>query len=387
MITVYVSHSPVDSAGAELALIELVQGIAASGGIHLHVVVPAEGPLFRRLLAAGVSTSIISDLTWTDFPSTRSWPVTRLPKYVMRRIRSLIRMVGLLREFRCDVVVSNTSTVIIPALAAWIMRIPHVWYVHEFGREDHALRFDLGYERSMSLVGKLSDRVLVPSHAVSSALQQWIAEDQIRVVYCAVDGPLPLDPPAHDDTWRLVLVGRKSPGKGQLDAVNVVAWLRRRGQPVRLRLVGGGDADYIEVLRNRARGLGIQNYIEFVDHTPSVAPHYEWAHVALMCSRAEAFGRVTVEAMKFGRPVIGARAAGTAELIREGENGLMYEPGNVEDLGSKITQIASHPQRWADLTHSAQQWALELFSVERYVADFTDALKEALASREPGTGQ
>ena len=377
---VYVSHSPDDRAGAELALLELVQGIVESGAMDVHVVVPADGPLRRRLTAFGVQTSVIPELTWTDIRwiDRQRWFRFRCLGYVLRRARSVLRLARLLRELRCDVVVSNTSTVIAPALAAQIARVPHVWYVHEFGVSDHAIEYDVGYERSMNLVGKLSRQVVVPSLAVGSALRTWIAPNQLRVISCAVEGLDPLRVSEDDGTWRLVLLGRKSPGKGQMEALEAVAILRSRGMPVRLRLVGGGDASYIATLHERARRLGLEPYVESIDHSADVARHYEWAHVVLMCSSAEAFGRVTVEAMKAGRPVIGARAAGTAELIRDGENGFLYEPGDVEGLASKVALVVSDPHRMAEVARNAQDWAFRHFSLDRYVREFASVLYEAV---------
>lgn len=373
---VYVSHSPADSAGAELALIELVEGIIETASMELHLVVPAEGPLFRRLTSIGVPISVIPHLTWTDRPSGSR--LASFIRYAVQRGRSVCRIIALVRRLRCDVVVSNTSTVFTPAVAAKLMGVPHVWYVHEFGVKDHDLRYDLGFERSMSFIGKLSRMVLVPSRAVSSVLEEWVDPDKIKVIPCAVHGPSHLAPFEHDGEWRLVLVGRKSPGKGQTDAVDAVAALRRMGHPVRLRLVGGGEGRYVESLRERARRLDVDQYVEFVEPTPQVVDHYRWAQIVLMCSNAEAFGRVTVEAMKYGRPVVGADAAGTAELIRDGETGVLYRSGDAEDLAAKIVASMSDPERMAGIAHRGQEWAERSFSLPISVAAFTSILHEAM---------
>lgn len=369
-------------------MVELAKGIVESGAIELHAVVPSEGPLLSRLTSFGVTTSVIPHLTWTDFTSLRqhSPSLNTLLRYGAQRARSVGRLLRLLRRHRYDVVISNTNTIVTPALAAKLTRTPHVWYVQEFGEMDHGLHYDIGFERSMALIGKLSCRVLVPSEAVRSMLQQWIDPNQLRIVLYAVYGPEPLPDPRDDGTWRLALVGRKAPGKGQREALDAVAELRRMGHPARLRLVGGGDPSYVNTLRDHARMIDIEASVDFVGATAHVAEHYEWAQVVLMCSRAEAFGRVTVEAMKYGRPVVGARAAGTAALIRHGENGLLYDSGNAVDLASKVAQLMSDPERTATLTRRAQQWAQETFSLERYVDGFTTELREAVRASQ-GAGR
>ena len=97
-----------------------------------------------------------------------------------------------------------------------------------------------------------------------------------------------------------------------------------------------------------------------------------------VCSRAEAFGRVTVEAMKCGVPVIGARAAGTAELIKDGQTGLLYQPGNVGDLADTIEKLISNGEMRARLAEAARRWAHETFSRARFARQFLALAHEAL---------
>ena len=93
------------------------------------------------------------------------------------------------------------------------------------------------------------------------------------------------------------------------------------------------------------------------------------ANVVLVCSRNEAFGRVTVEGMLAGRPVVGARCAATAELIEDGVNGFLYAHGNAKDLAEKIHFLYDHPDIANDTGSTAQAWADKTFSKERYRAD------------------
>lgn len=62
-------------------------------------------------------------------------------------------------------------------------------------------------------------------------------------------------------------------------------------------------------------------------------------HAALVCSSSEAFGRVTLESMLSGLPVIGADTAGTGELIINGMNGLLYKNKDENDLALKIHML------------------------------------------------
>jgi glycosyltransferase involved in cell wall biosynthesis len=82
-----------------------------------------------------------------------------------------------------------------------------------------------------------------------------------------------------------------------------------------------------------------------------------------MCSKNEAQGRVTVEAMFNGCPVIGYASAGTLEIIKDKENGFLYT--DIYDILQKVSYIEQHYDI-SYLIHNAQQYAQDNFSEELY---------------------
>jgi glycosyltransferase involved in cell wall biosynthesis len=103
------------------------------------------------------------------------------------------------------------------------------------------------------------------------------------------------------------------------------------------------------------------------------------ADVVLMCSRWEAFGRATVEAMLAGKPVIGtANSGGTAELIQDGITGLLYKAGDHDELANKIQFLYENPQEKLKLGAAARLWATGRFTQERYAKETFTLLSEVL---------
>lgn len=376
------SHSAADNAGAELTLLELARGIVEETDIDIHAVFPSRGPLVDHFTHLGAAVSIIPNSSWTDFSGRR---YRYVPRYAASRLRSTYRFVKLINSIRPDVVMTNTKTLVAPALAARLARVPHAWYVHEFGVRDHALVFDIGYQAAMRMIGRLSDLVIVNSEVIKIDMTQWVPSVLLHRLDYGVNVSQELQPTSAPTTpWRLVLVGRKAPGKGQEDAIRAVANLTSRGRDVQLRLVGDGEATYVQSLQGLAAQLGVDDSVEFIGATPDVAAHFYWAHAALVCSRAEAFGRVTVEAMKYERPVIGADSEGTAELIDHGSTGLLYKPGDTNQLADCIIELANNDARARTLARNAKMWADERFSPDRYVSEFLAAIlgiKEAGPTR------
>lgn len=126
----------------------------------------------------------------------------------------------------------------------------------------------------------------------------------------------------------MAIVGTLHEGKGQEDEIRAIGELVRRGIKAHLYILGEGDPKYKQHLDDLIDKNGIKANVSFLGYIPKAVQVMQHVDVVLICSRMEAFGRVTVEAMRVGTPVIGTRSGGTAELIRENFNGFLYTPGN-----------------------------------------------------------
>lgn len=377
-----VSHSSL-CGGAERCLLETVKGLARLG-ISCYVALPGPGPLVEELQQRGIPTRQFPYCWWCGLEPRwrllRSGVLGRNTK-TLRWVYPLVRQ---LQTWKVDVVLSNTITIPVGALAAFVLSKPHVWHVHEFGREDHGLRFDLGFRLSAEIVSRLSEFVIVNSKALAAFYSRYVPPRQLRLAYYGVEVTpsayaVGRETPAGAPT-RLVLVGTKQPGKGQMDAIKATAHLASLGLPVQLTLVGPGQQDYIGKLKRAVSENGLDEVVRFTEYVAEPAPMFSASDIVLMCSRSEAFGRVTVEAMKSSKPVVGARAGATTELIRDNFNGLLYTPGDHRDLASKIGYLIEHPIERKRMGDNAMLWANKEFTVEKYAAVVASTLEEACAA-------
>jgi glycosyltransferase involved in cell wall biosynthesis len=366
---VWISHRG-GLAGAERSLLEGVRGLVGRG-VQVEAVLPWPGPLEERLRATGASVTLVPHARWMS-PHRRPADVVRRLARNVRVLRPLVRM---LEASGADLVVTNTITAPLGAFAARLAKLPHVWYLHEYGVEEHGVRFDLGRRRSIALIDRLSDAVLVNSEALRTHFAPLMGVEP-RLVSYAVDVPEREAPLSPEGPLRLVQVATLSPGKGQLEAVRALALVTRRGLDVRLRLIGPDLGGHAAVVRDVARREQVEDRLELVGFSDDPAQEVLAADVALTCSRLEAFGRATVEAMKLGRPVIGAASGGTLELVRDGWNGLLYPPGEAAALAERIERLDRDRALLRELASNAGAWANATFTVER----FTDALLSAFGA-------
>jgi glycosyltransferase involved in cell wall biosynthesis len=363
MRILFVSHSA-GLYGAERALLELVKGLK-SRGVECLVTIPRPGGLFYALRDADIPVVIVPYSWWVDRPRD-FW---KRPGRWLLSLVGLPWLVKLTARWRPDIVYTNTLAVWIGAVAAWIGGLPHIWHVHEFVEED--LVFHLGRPLSLKLVDVLSEKVIANSETVAQRLKKYIRDKKIEVVYCSVEIPYQDEVNvslSFANSWALtcILVGRLEEGKGQIEAIRAIGELIKDGLSVGLIIVGDGDKNYKHRIQNLIHEQKLESYVKLVGYVPEPFNLIRSADVVLVCSRNETFGRVTVEAMKLGKPVIGAASGGTVELIRDGFNGLLYSSGNYKELAEKIRLLTLQPGMLALLGKNAKEFADSNFTDETY---------------------
>lgn len=308
--------------------------------LDLVTVYPWKGSLAAECARYGAQTKMAWVPPWAFL---ERWRAPRVEALIAALPRGALVLVGivqavvLLVRWRPTMVFSNTILIPSHAFAAKLLGIPHYWMAHEFGRDDHRLRFLLGYRRSIQLVGKLSESVICNSHAVEQALLAVDPKMRTHVVYPVVDAPPGTPPERHPgEPMRAVLVGHFAQSKGQHLAVEAVALARKAGVDIELTLVGAGNH---KPVRKLAQRLGVEDLVTIHGPTRDVGRYWSAAHVGLMCSDCEAFGLVTVEAMRAGLPVCGTNAGGTPEIIDPGVNGLLSPVGDAQALAANLMAL------------------------------------------------
>ena len=377
-----VSHNS-EAGGAGRAMLELIDGLRERG-VVCSVLLRERGWLVEELNRRTVPFAIIPYRWWCSPPSYWRARLLNFLALVM-----VFPILGQMKRWEVDVVLTNTSVIGVGALAAFLLRKPHVWHIHEFGKEDHDLCYNLGTWLSTQVMARLSAVVIVTSKAVEAYYARYIPQRQIRVVCSGVEVPgQPQTEPILEAksvrasrAVKLVLVATIQEGKGQTDAVRALAWLISQGVQVELTLVGPGARGGLERVQRLVSSCGLEELVKLTGQVPNSAPILLGADIALMCSRSEAFGRVTVEAMKLGKPVVGARGGATPELIQENFNGLLYTPGDYLDLAQKIKFLIDNPEVARQMGENGRRWAEQEFTQEKYAGKVLQALEEVLRQR------
>jgi glycosyltransferase involved in cell wall biosynthesis len=214
---------------------------------------------------------------------------------------------------------------------------------------------------------------LACSDYIGARLQDaGVPASRIRVARpCPAEDDAPLLP--RPTAPRLLFVGQLLRGKGVAHAIDALRWL----PGAHLTVVGDGPSR--QELEAQARRVA-PGRVTFEGFVPAeqVHRHYDRASVVLVPSHwPEPFGMIGVEAMRRGRPVIGADHGGIPEWLTDGEGGFKFTPGDPRALAAAAGRALAETGRGGRARAAAQA----RFSHERYLAQVEEALASAAGGR------
>lgn len=235
-----------------------------------------------------------------------------------------------------------------------------------------------------------ADRVLAPSRytAAQLAAVQGVSAEKIRKLPWPLDvkflimaeNPAALPPPPEFPEGRVILtVGRWAAAeryKGVDDLIRATARLRPRIPDLHLVAVGSGDD--LPRLERLAREMGAVEFVHFLQNLTreQMAASYARAEVFALPSTGEGFGFVFLEAMAFGKPVVAAAMGGPADLIEHDGNGLLVEPGDLQQLTEALARLLEDAALSGKLGGRAREVAKTKYSFETFAVSLAEILDE-----------
>lgn len=373
----FVSHTGV-LGGAERVLLGVAGGHVPRGTALLF----ADGPLRTQLQARGVPCAVVADAP--DLSRVRrDAPLLRA---ALPAVRGMIRVARRVAEAsrHADVVyVNSQKAFVVSAFAAFARRRALLWHLHDILDSDHFGRMQI--RLVVKLANLAADAVVVPSAAAEAAfVAAGGRADLVRVVHNGVDLPVVAQATPRAELGLpggplLGVFSRIARWKGQHVAVAATALL----PGVHLLLVGGpqfGEDSYLAELREQVAMLGIADRVTMMGHREDVATLMRAVDVCVHPSvSAEPFGLTVVEAMACGLPVVAARNGAIPEIIDDGSDGLLVEPGEPEALADALRGLLADAVTARRLGDRARQTARERFSQPRTAAAAAAVVNEVAA--------
>lgn len=276
---------------------------------------------------------------------------------------------------------SNSSSLNLGALVCKYTKLPHIWHFREFLQEDQNARLLCRRSYFDKTILKYTTQIIAVSESIKKKYEKRFPN--IKVVYNGVPFPdknVKETFTQYKDCFNIVQVGMISKSKGHDISIQAVYDLivNKKIDNVYLHLFGREVWDFDKT-----------SYEAIKDHIVvwKVVPvHFindfriQCGSIELVASKAEAFGRVTVEAMMCGLPVVGANSGGTPELISDGVTGLLYPQDSWRELSDKIETIIMSPEKRQYMSRNAYE-SSNRFTIEHCVKNIVSIYQDCLGSQ------
>ena len=383
----FIAHS-VSLYGATRSLIDLTSELQRLGH-QLFVFIPQEGNLEERHKLTDIFDKI--GVTYTFLAYCPSVHRRQESSFWLREFRRTINKTCLeeMKEYvdswKIDIIHTNSLTHLIGFQLSQRANKPHVWHIREGLKKDFGLFYDNKLQYKYGLLK--TQQIVCISNYIQKIHRKMLFGAHVTTIYNGFNIDNYILEKAYQKNpsiFTMIICGSIQESKGQFDAVRAIENLiNQRGiNNIRLRIVGNCCNEYGEQIKRYIEANHLETYVEMISFQLDLKEIRKEADIALMCSRSEGFGRVTVESMLSENVVIGANCAGTTEIIKDGVNGYLYESGNIYDLSEKIYYVITHWNNQQRIIKNAKEFAKLNFNIESYAKRICEIYFEILSVRK-----
>ena len=320
--------------------------------------------LHKELEKVGIPNEIVRLQPFLYYSGIKS--LLAIPLKILMNLPTWFSLYSELKKQKVDWIYSNSSVENTGLLMSKLLRKKHLWHIREFGFKDYGYHH-LGGDKGKRAIFNKSNQLV----AISNSIANYIDLPEItEIVHNGIFFEHEIsglktknDLPSY---VHLGMVGIIGPMKNQKRALKLIDNVLRSGfRNLHLHFYGGvANNEYLKEIKDMIAVNELSGHVTlhgFVDDQTDI---YEQIDILLMCSPSEAFGRVTVEAMAYGIPVLGYDNAGTSELIKNGYNGLLYNDESLA-LENVFDMLVQGDSNYKNLSENAKQSAYK-YTVERY---------------------
>jgi glycosyltransferase involved in cell wall biosynthesis len=171
---------------------------------------------------------------------------------------------------------------------------------------------------------------------------------------------------------RAIIAGRLVQEKGHHLAVEAVIRARQAGADLQLDVYGDPlvDNPYADEIRSRVTAAGCTEEIRFLGFSPQMRELHQQYHLGLQCRiNPEPCSVWVCETLVDGLPLVASASGGTAELVADGETGLLFRAGDADDLTEKLLEIVTDPERLDGMRSRAFERGQRRFRLDRFARE------------------
>ncbi|MBL4662444.1 MAG: glycosyltransferase family 4 protein [Flavobacteriaceae bacterium] len=295
------------------------------------------------------------------------WPSERPTKW-----KDFLFLKRQINKYRPNLMLSTFGANNMFLVTGYLKRVSHRIATHRtISSHFKSSKFNLLRKR---WVFKLATEIMTNSVATKEDLIATfgVVSEKIRVTYNAVVNP---NLQEVRDPNLIVYAGRLSANKGTQVLLDAFATIVKNMPKLHLKVLGG-TAGEVQKYKDKAEELSINKQTTFLGNQPraELLKQFSKARYVVVPSLSEAFGFVVIEAFSTRTPVIGSNTGGIKEIVRDGKDGFLVTPGDVEDLAKAMTILNNDLDMAIEMGESAHQRFLNTFELYKVVEELSQYL-------------
>jgi glycosyltransferase involved in cell wall biosynthesis len=356
---------------------------AAARTASVEIVVPEVGSAER--LYASLGTTHVLPYRAAMLPRS----VADSARLLAQAVRDTRMFTGLIRSRRPDVVLVATTVLPAVLVAAHRAGIPAVVYAAEI--HDSAFARRPLKTAAAFAVRRLTEALAASIVCCSDTVARQYDSNRASGVITISPGVMPAELVADRQRARqafgvvgadpcVAVVGDITPGRAQADVVRALPVLRRTFPSVRCLIVGATldrrvDREYTYRVKRLLGELGVGDIVKLTGFVDPVADVYAAADVIVNPAHvSEGFGRVALEALAAGRPVVATRVGAVPEILRDGQDALLISPGRPDAIAEAVTTLWTDAELRQRLVEAGRARVLAEFAEHDATSRFLSVL-------------
>lgn len=367
--------------GANQSMCRLITELREKYGVHPVVLLSRQGEICDFLDKNEIKYYIFHFYWWVNEGKGFFQYLLNWRKQIINQLQ-VNKIIRLVSAEKIDLVYSNSMTINIGAIISRRMNCPHIWHIRETLKA-YNFKYSLPEFIVKKIFEKGADKYIVISDYLAKDYAGLLPVDKIQRIYNGIDF-LRINPTAEKKAGiiNICMMGIISDQKNNLDALKALCILvsKYKLRNIRLHLIGGHKTDYLQMLKKYIAENELDDYVVFHGHVKEIDPLLSEMQLGLMCSRDEAFGRVTVEYMMHKMPVIASNSGANPEIVKDNVNGFIYTLYNADELAEKIYKFANDPDLLKQIGQAAYEYGKNNFSSEQNTREIYDLIKELVES-------
>lgn len=363
--------------GAALALLDLIREIKKNhDDVEPIVFTGTHNELNIALNSLDVENYVAP---YVNFLTSFRRPI-KLWQFVLQLRYNIFRKRAISKIERCidfktiDIIHSNLNRIDIGFYFSKKYGIPHVWHIREDGF--YGLKLMQVFPKYNPIMNDNEAYFITISDYVKNAwTSKGLPIHRISSVFDGINEDLYVtDTPVNKNMkFSIVFVGGFHENKGQelfIHALNHLSPDVKNN--IIVHFYGDGPSHYMRKINSLIAHYDLSSVCTIFKYDPKISEKIRMYHVGVNCSKAEGFGRVTVEYMMSGLCTLLSYGGANGELVTNGVEGLFFDRNNPFDISSKIEFLFNNQKQMEIMAAAGRTKATEFFTMETHANKICD---------------